>query len=77
MKCKNKLWGILVLMLLPSAVFVRDAYAYLDPGTSSYFLQLLIAGLLGALFFIKTFWRSILRVVKGVFLKLFNPAKKD
>jgi drug/metabolite transporter (DMT)-like permease len=77
MKRKNKLGGILFLMVLFSAVFAKDAYAYLDPGTGSYFLQLVIAGLLGALFFVKTFWRGIFKSIKTVFSRLFNPVKKD
>jgi drug/metabolite transporter (DMT)-like permease len=76
MRLKNGL-KIVLLLISFSLVFTSNAYAYLDPGTGSYFLQLLIAGLLGALFFIKTFWRGILRAVKDVFLKLFNPVKKD
>ena len=35
------------------------AYAYLDPGTGSYFLQIIIATLLGAMFAIKQFWYKI------------------
>lgn len=75
MKSKNKLFWISLIFFF--VVFVKDAYAYLDPGTGSYFLQLFIAGLLGSLFFIKTFWRGILRIVRGLFLKLFKPVKKD
>jgi hypothetical protein len=33
--------------------------AYLDPGTGSFLLQLLIAGLLGAAFVIKASWSKI------------------
>jgi drug/metabolite transporter (DMT)-like permease len=44
--------------------FAKDTYAYLDPGTGSYFLRLFIAGLLGALFLIKAFWINILRTTK-------------
>jgi hypothetical protein len=33
--------------------------AYLDPGTGSFLIQLLIAGLLGAGFLVKTFWSRI------------------
>ena len=36
-----------------------DLLAYLDPGSGSYILQLLIAGLLGAGFAIKSYWRNI------------------
>jgi len=33
--------------------------AYLDPGSGSVLIQLLIAGLLGAAFIIKAFWSKI------------------
>ncbi len=32
---------------------------YLDPGSSSYLVQAIAAGALGALFFVKNFWFSI------------------
>jgi len=35
------------------------AHAYLDPATGSYVIQILMAGLLGALFALKMFWRSV------------------
>ena len=37
----------------------NDAFAYLDPGTGSYLVQILIAGLVGAAFSIKIFWQRI------------------
>lgn len=46
-------------MLLPFATLLMGPLAYLDPGTGSYFLQLIIAGLLGLLFVLKTYWRRI------------------
>jgi len=45
-----------------------DVQAYLDPGSGSYLIQLLIAGLVGALFIIKTQWgriRSFFRNLTG------------
>ena len=48
-------------------VFPHNAYAYLDPGTGSYILQMVIAGLLGAAFAIKMFWIRI----KGFFVRMF------
>jgi len=55
-------------LLLP-----QEAYAYIDPGSGSYFLQFILAGLLAASFMIKTFWRSI-----GTFLaNLFSKRRKD
>jgi len=36
-----------------------SGHAYLDPGSGSVLIQLLIAGLLGAAFLIKAFWSRI------------------
>ena len=36
-----------------------DAHAYIDPGTGSYVLQLILAGLFGAFYAIKTYWGGI------------------
>ena len=41
--------------------------AYLDPGSGSYLIQLLIAGLLGGAFVIRAFWGKILTFVRGIF----------
>ncbi|NIM19419.1 MAG: hypothetical protein GTO51_03455 [Candidatus Latescibacteria bacterium] len=54
----------LVLIVLP-----RSAYAYLDPGTGSYILQLLLAGLLGAAFALKIFWVKIKTFFAGLLAK--------
>ncbi len=59
--------GIVVLWLSP------DAHAYIDPSTGSYLLQILLAGLLGALFTLKIFWRNF----KGFFGRLFARSGKD
>ena len=36
------------------------AYAYLDPGTGSLFLQLLLGGVAGLIVIIKLYWHSFL-----------------
>lgn len=46
----------------------RDAAAYLDPGSGSYFFQILIAGLTAAVFFFSSLKRKavqLCRLVKG------------
>ncbi len=43
-------------------------HPYLDPGSGSILIQVLIAGLLGGAFIIKTYWRKI---------KAFFTRKKD
>jgi hypothetical protein len=47
---------------------VARAAAYLDPGSGSFFIQLLVAGLMGALFLIGAYWKR----VKNFFLKMFG-----
>jgi len=51
--------------------FSREAHAYIDPGTGSYLLQLLIAGLVGSAFAVKVFWRSI----TAFFARIFRGKK--
>lgn len=41
------------------------AYAYLDPGTGSFFLQLLLGGVAGLIVVIKLYWHSFL-VMLGI-----------
>jgi hypothetical protein len=52
---------------------LRNNMAYLDPGSGSYLLQLLIAGLLGSLFVIKASWGRI----KNFFRRLFSRQDDD
>jgi hypothetical protein len=55
-----------------SAIFyfglAKPAYAYIDPGSGSYFLQLLIASLLAGLYSLKIYWAKI-RSFLGKILK--------
>jgi hypothetical protein len=46
-----------------AVVLGRLILSYLDPGTGSFFIQLLIGGLLSLLFLVKVYWNKI----KGVF----------
>lgn len=46
-------------------------HAYLDPGSGSFLVQLLIAGLVGAGFLVKTYWKKI----KGLFRR--SDSKKE
>ena len=40
-------------------LFAEPAHAYLDPGTGSYFFQMMIAAVVGGLFAVKMFWRRL------------------
>jgi hypothetical protein len=59
--------------LIILVIFPRNSPAYLDLYTGSYFLQLLLGGIFGALFFIKFYWRKI----KSLGMKIFSGKKKE
>lgn len=68
----------LLRLLVASIVFFlfiipKNSYAYLDPGTGSYLLQIIAAILFAGLFFIKSWWGR----VKGIFLKLISKADDE
>ncbi|HEC91954.1 MAG TPA: hypothetical protein ENI51_03010 [Candidatus Atribacteria bacterium] len=56
--------GLFILLFL---ILPQNSFAYLDPGTGSYFFQIIIAFILGGIFGIKMFWRRITRFVKSLF----------
>lgn len=60
---------VLILFFLTS----RPSYAYLDPGSGSYLLQILLAGLLAASFMLKSFWQKL----RAFFSRFFNRKKPD
>lgn len=44
-----------------------EIHFYIDLGTGSLVIQILIASLAGALFLVKGFWKKILAFFKGIF----------
>ena len=48
-----------VAVLVVSLLTAHPAHAYLDPGSGSYALQVGIAGVLGAIFSLKMFWKNL------------------
>ena len=64
---------LLVLAALASPILLRPAFGYLDPGTGSYIIQLLVGGLLGGLFAIGLFWGRVIAFVK----RFFSPTRTD
>ncbi|OGI06780.1 MAG: hypothetical protein A3I68_06320 [Candidatus Melainabacteria bacterium RIFCSPLOWO2_02_FULL_35_15] len=45
----------------------NEAYAYIDPGSGSYFFQIILASLIGVAFSLKFFWLKIVRIFKSLF----------
>lgn len=64
-------------ILLLGLVFSSSAFAYLDPGAGSFILQMLIAGILGALFTIKMYWYKLKMFVAKLFGKEIKQPDED
>jgi hypothetical protein len=47
------------------AGFANSAWAYLDPGTGSMVLQLLLGGVAGAIVILKLYWRRFVGLFRG------------
>lgn len=62
---------IISLLIFFFIIGQKRAYAYLDPGSSSFIFQIIIAGFLTGLYFLKRFWVTI----KNFFIKLFSGKK--
>ena len=48
-----------ILLVMTSILFISDLHGYIDPGSGSFILQLLIAGLVSVLYAVKVFWKQI------------------
>lgn len=73
----SRVLSILVISFTFFYLFrLQPAYAYLDPGTGSYFFQLIIATLLGGLFAVKLFWHRIKIFWKNLFFNRKNEEAK-
>lgn len=60
----------LILILLAIAT---PALAYIDPGSGSMILQVILAGILGSLFAIKVFWQKVVAFFKRLTGKNNQP----
>jgi hypothetical protein len=47
-------------VFLSQFIFIRSAFAYVDPGSGSYILQVLIGFALAGLYALKHYWAKIL-----------------
>ena len=60
---------MLFLLLLIFVLFTSNLNAYIDPGSGSLILQLLIAGAAAGLYAIKVFWKQIKTFFTSIFKK--------
>jgi len=61
---RKKLYFILLHL-----IFIQNAFAYLDPGTWSYVLQILMMVFVGGIVAIRTFWQNIKNFLFSIFRK--------
>lgn len=54
-------------------LMTKNAFAYIDPGTGSYVIQIVLAVLFGSLFMLKTYWKMV-KVFLG---KIFSKKEKN
>ena len=68
-------WLMRITGLAAILVLARptDAWAYIDPSTGSYLLQMLLAGILAAAFAIRIFWHNL----RLFFQRLFSGNRTD
>ena len=76
MKKFKRLITLTALLASLYLVSPQKAYAYLDPGTGSYIIQILIATLAGGTYIIFTSWERIKSFLKGLISK-FSKDRKD
>ena len=65
--------NLIILILLIAVISPLPAYAYLDPGTGSMVIQVLIASLAAVGVAVKSFWTQI----KIFFSRLLNKKEKE
>lgn len=63
---RNTSLFVIVLYLF---VFPKPVYAYVDPGSGSYFFQIILAALLGGTIGVKGIRQKISAIVKKIFTK--------
>jgi hypothetical protein len=70
MKGFKHLVGLLIGLGLLVSIFPPAVQAaYLDPGSGSFIIQLILASLVGISFFVKVFWRNIKLFFSNIFAK--------
>lgn len=65
MRIKSNFVISCVLFLLIWGLFPPSAHAYIDPGTGSYILQIVIAGIAAGILAVKMFWGRIKSLFSG------------
>lgn len=68
-----RIFDIFVLILVALGLS-KEAHAYVDPGTGSYLLQILVAGFLGLLYALRLYWARLKSFLTS---RILRSSKKD
>lgn len=77
MKSFRHLIILTALLVLPCLISPKMTYAYLDPGTGSYIIQILIATLAGGTYMIAVSWAKIKTFFRDFISKLSKNRKDE
>ena len=72
-----KLFKDIMLVLAVFLAAPHHAYAYVDPGTGSMILQLLLGGFVGAFLIVKLYWRSFKDWMQRIHSKFSANSHKE
>ena len=73
---KQKLY-LSCLSILFFLLLAKPVHAYVDPGTGSYVLQLVLAFIFGGLFGIKLYWKKIKNFIANIFSRKADIKDED
>lgn len=65
-------YALLAIVLVTCFIAPVNAWAYLDAGSGSYIIQILIASLVGVAFAFKAFWIKVIHSIGQLFKKKKN-----
>ena len=64
---------IILFLIIYNSVLIKNAYAYLDPGTGSIILQAILGAIAAGFSYCAFYWNK----VKNFFKKLFKKKEKN
>lgn len=68
---------LFICVLLLQSLAPAAAYAYIDPGTGSQMIQILIAAVLGGAFAIKCWWQNVKAFLRSKFSSSAQSKSED
>lgn len=74
---KKSLIKAIIFISVISLVIPKPAMAYLDPGSTSYLYQILVAAVFGFLFYAKTVFNWIKSFFKGISSKKLSREENE